>query len=238
MFENQILVCDGSTSVDDCDSINSIEVLDLNDNPPTWHEFAVNLPVKVWGHKCVVYGNRLLIIGGATDGEKLLDTIYELLLVPPYSSKLLCHMKKERSGHGAELFDDKVLIAGGRDTEADVEMFDITKNECVEMPPLLYPRSFMATVGRNDSMLLIGGQDDKEESSSHIIEYNVKTGQSKVLTKTKTEGFGCSAVCSGNTLAVMGGLVECFNFVTNSRKKLPSLSSVSLFGCAVVVNKF
>ena len=238
VFENQILVCGGSTNFDDFNSIDSIEVLDLNDNPSTWHEFAVNLPVKVVGHKCVVYGNRMLIIGG-----NALDTIYELLLVPPYSSKLLCHMKKKRVLHGAELFDDKVLIAGGKGTEADVEMFDITRNECVEMPPLLYPRGAMATVGRDDSMLLIGGQDDEKKSSSDIIQYDVKTGHSKVLMKMKTGGFGCSAVRSGNTLVVMGYsdegcLVECFNFVTNSWKKLPSTSSVRLFACAVVMNKF
>ena len=240
VFGNQILVCGGSTSGGGSDCMDSIEVLDLNYNSPTWHEFAVNLPVKVCGHKCVVYGNRLLIIGGVTEEGNALDTIYELLLVPPYSSKLLCHMKKTRVGHGAELFDDKVLIAGGKAGEADAEMFDITRNECVKLPPLLYPRSFMETVGRNDSMLFIGGLDDKGESSSDIIEYDVKTGQSKVLTKTKTVGCGCSAVRSGNTLVVMGCVtfVECFNFVTNSWKKLPSMSSLRSFGCAVVVNKF
>ena len=243
VFENQILVCGGSTSVNDNNCIDSIEVLDLNDNPPTWQEFAVNLPVKVCDHKCVVYGNRLLIIGGTTEEDNVLDTIYELLLVPPYSSKLLCHMKKKRADHGVELFDDKVLIAGGNDTEADVEIFDITRNECVEMPPLLYPRGGMATVGRDDSMLLIGGEDDEEESSSDIIQYDVKTGQSKVLVKIKTGGCGCSAVYGGNTLVVVGYLdedclVDCFDFVTNSWKKLPSMSSVRSFACAVAVNKF
>ena len=244
VFQNQILVCGGTTSFDNPNCIDSIEVLDLNDNPRTWHEFAVNLPFKVWGHKCVVYGNRLLIIGGTTEGGNVLDTIYALLLVPLYSSKLLCHMKKERVLHGAELFDDKVLIAGGKGREADVEIFDITRNECVEMPPLLYPRSFMATVACNDSMLLIGGEDDKEESSSDIIQYDVKTGQSKVQTKMKTEGYGCSAVCSGNTLVVEGYsdedlcLVECFNFVTNSWKKLPCITNARIAARAVVVNNF
>ena len=128
-------------------------------------------------------------------------------------------------------------------TEADVEMFDIKTNECVEMPPLLYPRGAMATVRRDDSMLLIGGQDDEKKSSSDIIQYDVKTGQSKVLMKMKTGTFGCSAVYSGNTLVVMGGLdedclVECFNFVTNSWKKLPCMSSVRRFAYAVVMNNF
>ena len=243
VFENQILVCGGTTCVGNLNCIDSIEILDLNDNPPTWHKFAVNLPVKVAGHRCVVYGNRLLIIGGKTEGGNVLDTIYELLLVPPYSSKLLCHMKKKRVYHGAELLDDKVLIAGGMRTEADVEIFDIKRNECVGMPPLLYPRGAMATVRRDDSMLLVGGQDDEKKLPSDIIQYDVKTGQSKVLMKMKTGRFGCSAVYSGNTLVVMGGLdedclVECFNFVTNSWKKLPCMSSVRRFAYAVVMNNF
>ena len=33
VFQNQILVCGGSTSVGDLNCIDSIEVLDLNDNP-------------------------------------------------------------------------------------------------------------------------------------------------------------------------------------------------------------
>ena len=243
VFENQILVCGGSTSFDNPNCIDSIEVLDLNDNPPTWQEFVVNLPVKIWGHKCVVYGNRLLIIGGETEEEDALDTIYELLLVPPYSSKLLCHMKKKRVLHGAELFDDKVLIAGGKGTETDVEIFNITRNKCVGMTSLLYPRSSMATVGRDESILLIGGRDDKEESSSDIIQYDVKARESKVLTKMKTGGCGCSAVRSGNTLVVMGYsnegcLVECFNVVTNSWKKLPSITNARIFARAVVVSNF
>ena len=244
VFENKILVCGGSTSFEPRVPIDSIEVLDLNDNPPTWHEFVVNLPVKVCDHKCVVYGNRLLIIGGQAGKGDRLDTIYELLLVPPYSSKLLCRMKKKRAFHGAELFDDKVLIAGGVNTRADVEIFDITRNECVEMPPLLHPRSSMATVRRDDSMLLIGGLDNQKEPSSDIIEYDFKSGESKVLMKMKTARYGCSTVYSGNTLVVVGGpsgsrsSVDCFNFVTNSWKKLPSITNQRIFAsCAIVVNK-
>ena len=240
VFENQILVCGGSTIYKPVNHTVSIEVLDLNDNPPTWREFAATLPVKVAGHKCVVYGNRLLIIGGRTK-FKSLDTIYELLLVPPYSCKLLCHMKKERAFHAAELFDDKVLIAGGIGWEADVEIFDITRNECVEMPPLLYPRGGfgMATVRRDDSMLLIGEEDDKGKSVNDIIEYDFNTGQSKVLMETKAGGYSYSAVYSGNILVLIGGLsVDCFRFSTNSWKKLPSITYSRFGACATLVNNF
>ena len=79
VFENQILVCGGSTSYKPLNPTDSIEVLDLIDNPPTWREFSVTLSLKVDGHKCVVYGNRLLIIGGTT---KILDFGYDLRATP------------------------------------------------------------------------------------------------------------------------------------------------------------
>ena len=84
LFENQILVCGGSAGGNTDDITDTIEVLDLKGNAPEWKEFGANMPIKVAGHKCVVYGNNLLIIGGQTD-DTVLDTIYELLLVPPYS---------------------------------------------------------------------------------------------------------------------------------------------------------
>ena len=92
-------------------------------------------------------------------------------------------------------------------------------------------------------MLLIGGGDNEKKSSSGIIEYDFKTGQSKVLMKMKTEGFGCSAVYSGNILVVIGGpkrdpSVNCFNFSTISWKKLPSITNARHHACAVLVNNF
>jgi hypothetical protein len=243
IFKNQVFVCGGICDFDT--SLDSIEVLDLNGNPPEWHEFFVNLPIKVAGHKCVVHGNRLMIIGGCMKQDESFDTIYELLLVPPYSSKLLCHMKKKRAVHGVELLDDKVLIAGGDGAETDVEIFDIARNECVEMPPLPSPLSCMGTVRRGDTMLLIGGikNNDEKKTSNEIIEYDSKTGQSKILLAMKTERACCSCVCRGNTLIVIGGAkddsaaVDCFNFSSNSWKRLPSMAEQRVFATAVVVNK-
>jgi hypothetical protein len=249
VFENQILVCGGVIGDNSDEPTYSIEVLDLNVNLPTWQEFAGNLPIEVGAHKCVVYGNRLLIIGGETD-ESALDTIYQLLLVPPYSSKLLCHMKKKRVLHGVEIFDDKVLIAGGKGAETDVEIFDITRNEWVEMPPLPSPLWGMPTVRRDDTMLSIGGKHDEDNISNEIIEYDFKSGQTKNLVgmdmdmDMETERFVSFAVYSGNTLVVISVTeedpvsVDCFNFLSNSWKKLPSITKTGVLASAVVVNNF
>jgi hypothetical protein len=143
-----------------------------------------------------------------------------------------------------ELFDDKVLIAGGDGAETDVEIFDIARNECVEMPPLPSPVSRMGTVRRGDTMLLIGGVDniDAPKASNEIIEYDFKTGQSKVLLAMETVRTYCSCVCRGNTLIVIGGVlhdsgaVDCFDFLSNSWKRLPSIAEARMLASAVVVN--
>ena len=119
VFQNQIFVCGGSPTASPDHAIDSIEVLDLNADSAEWKEFCVSLPINVAGHRCVVYKNRLLIFGGSQKWGDMLDTIYELLLVPPYSAKF----------HGVELFNDMVLIAGGQGAESDVEVFDIERNE-------------------------------------------------------------------------------------------------------------
>ena len=75
--------------------------------------------------------------------------------------------------------------------------------------------------------------------SNEIVEYDYKSGQSKVLVVMETKGVVCSAVYSGNTLVVISATaddsasVDCFNFLSNSWKKLPSAIKARLFASAV-----
>ena len=82
VFQNQIFVCGGFPTASPDHAIDSIEALDLNADSAEWKEFCVSLPINVAGHRCVVYKNRLLIFGGSQKLGEMLDTIYELLLVP------------------------------------------------------------------------------------------------------------------------------------------------------------
>ena len=61
--------------------------------------------------------------------------------------------------------------------------------------------------------------------------------------KMKTERRGSSAVYSGNILILPGGRnrdpsVDCFNFSTNSWKKLLSIIKARFRACAVLVDNF
>ena len=76
--------------------------------------------------------------------------------------------------------------------------------------------------------------------SNEIIEYDFNSGQSKMLVVMETKGVVCSAVYSGNTLVVISATaddsassVDCFNFLSNSWKKLPSAIKARLFASAV-----
>ena len=105
--------------------------------------------------------------------------------------------------------------------KTDVEIFDIRRNQCIEMPPLPSPVSFMATVCRDETTLLIGGIGDKGKYSDEIIEYDPKTGHNKALLLVEKERVGSLAVLHDNKLVVISGVVcdakavECFNFLSN-----------------------
>jgi histidinol phosphatase-like PHP family hydrolase len=108
----------------------------------------------------------------------------------------------------------------------------------------------MATVRRDDTMLLIGGKHDEDNISNEIAEYDFKSGQTKILVgmdmdmDMETERFVSSAVYSGNTLVVISVTeddpvsVDCLNFLSNSWKKLPSITKTRVLASAVVVNNF
>jgi hypothetical protein len=137
--------------------IKSIEKLSLNavhvDQSITWENVLAKLPGALFGHCSVVYNGRLIVIGGYDGSEYTYsDSITEISLVPPSTSKLLTTMPQTRYFHGVAMFGDKILILGGKlnyfssTNLASVLLYDITKNECKELAALPYPMSEMATV--------------------------------------------------------------------------------------------
>lgn len=158
-FENQIIVSGGKTGGNGTDSM---EIMNMNYDTKQWVDFPAKFPFKCRGHRCVVYRNRLLLIGGYSNEGQASDGIYEVLLTPPYTFKLLTRMGQERCYHGAVLFKDKVLIVGGRrtldiaDCLDDVLLYDIKKIECTQMKPLLLALSSMATVSWEDNVIMEG----------------------------------------------------------------------------------
>ncbi|CAB4018562.1 E3 ubiquitin- ligase NRDP1 [Paramuricea clavata] len=240
-------------------AMKSIEKLSLNavqvDQPITWENVLAKLPAPLFGHCSVVYNGRLIVIGGC-DGSKgaYSDSITEISLVPPYTSKLLATMPQARYRHGVAMFGDKIIILGGRvrlisrTNLASVLLYDITKNECKELATLPYPVSEMATVKwGDDSVIIAGGVDNNGQGLNKVFLYNIKIQKSRMLPDMKYKREGCVAAVVRDTVIVMGGQderkkqgkkylksVECFQFDRYSWQELPQMRQARYLATAVV----
>jgi N-acetylneuraminic acid mutarotase len=158
-------------------------------------------------------------------------------------------MPDPRRDHSTQLFDDNLLIVGGRitdrhhDTLSSVVLYDIKKNECKQLAPLPYEVSLMATVRWGDNIVVIGGADERDKALDTVIIYNVKTEQSHLLPPMRCKRQGCVAVVIGNNIVVLGGYgeqgelksVEAFNFESYTWQELPEMSQARYLYTAVVV---
>ena len=92
-----------------------------------------------------------MVIGGY-DGNATSDKIHDVQVVPPYNVKTLSKMPEPRQRHCTEIFDDSLLILGGRKSGicheklSSVVLYHIKTNVCKQLAPLPYEVSDMATV--------------------------------------------------------------------------------------------
>ena len=176
----------------------------------------IKLPGRLYGHCTVIYNGRLIVTGGCDEHKgECSDSITEISLVPPYTSKLLATMPQRRCCHGVALFGDKILIVGGQASVfsfsalRSVVMYDITKNECQELAPLPYSVCAMATVKwGDDNVMIMGGADRDNQTLNKVLMYNIKTQKSHELPNMKYKRRGCVAAVVRDTVIVMEGQDE------------------------------
>ena len=252
VYNNQVVVTGGYDINND--PTKSMERLSTNavqaDQTITWEKLTAELPGKLEGHCSVVYNGRLILIGGY-DADKCAfsDSITEISLVPPYTTKLLATMPQRRCYHGVAIFGDKIVIVGGRqnyfsnETLRSVVMYDITKNKCEKLAPLPYAVCEMATVKWGDyNVMIIGGADSTGKALKRVLIYNIKTQKSHRLPGMKYERAGCVAAVIRDTVIVMGGgdesdnylkSVESFTFDHYSWEELSEMNDARCWATAV-----
>ena len=152
VYNNQVVLaggyCGWSGHLNDMIRMNVDPLPDLSIH---WSECPVKLPAKLAYHSSVLYGDKLMVTGGH-DGNATSDKIHEVQVVPPYTVKTLSRMPEPRSDHCTEIFDDSLLIIGGRkschseDYLSSVVLYDIKNNVCKQLAPLPYEVSLMASV--------------------------------------------------------------------------------------------
>ena len=208
------------------------ESLNVDEECPQWMESAIKMPIKCRAHKIVRHENSAILTGGLIDGDNVSDGIYEISLNSPYNTKLLTQMPDPRCGHGCEIIDNQVIMAGGRastylkDAKNTVYVYDLNNNECKTLPPLRLPVAQMPTVSYKDSVILIGGANENGETSNSVVMYDVKTGKIKMLPRLNHKRAASAAVITGNVIIVMGGYdyetqtclnsVECLDLSTTN----------------------
>ena len=185
----------GLPGVDDMIRMN----IHPNPDPSThWSDCPVKLPDKfIIYHSSLEYNNQLIVSGGA-DRKYTSDLIKAVQIVPPYTVETLSGMPERRQGHTMEIFDNNLLIVGGRTTDKDnlssVVLYDIKKNELRQLSPLPYEVSGMATVRWEDNIVVIGGVNKHDNPLDTVIIYNVKTKQSHMLPLMRCKRKGGTVV--------------------------------------------
>ena len=254
LYQGHMIVTGGHCNVW---SLDSVEELNLAHHDGHWIKSQFKLPLKLQDHVCVVYQNRLLVIGGITGfnvfddlpAHDLIYEIYEIELNPPYTSKVLTRMPRSVTFHGAELVNNKIYIFGGstsqsaRDAVDNVLVFDPATNNCTELQPLPYAVSEMATITWKDNVVVLGGKNKGSRAVDTVILYNVTTGSHRMLPSMKKKRCGCTVVIIDDNIVVMGGRgddfkalnsVECYNFDTNTWTEFPAMIKARKFATAVV----
>ena len=208
----------------------------------------MKLPAKLAFHSSVMHDDKLMVSGG-DDGNATSDKIHEVQVTLPYTVKSLSRMPEPRQDHSTEIFDDNLLIVGGRKSGfcpynlSSVVLYDIKNNMCKQLAPLPSEVSLMATVRWEDNVVVIGGADKRSKPLNTVIMYNVKTEQSHMLPPMRCKRCGCTAVVVENNIVVLGGFgergdlksVETFNFERNTWQELPEMSQARRWHTAVVV---
>ena len=244
---NEFLIAGGCCDdiVDDMIEINVDPHPDLSTH---WNKCPVKLPAKLRYHSSVLYNNNLMVTG-SYDGNTTSDKIHEVQVVPPYTAKNLSRMPEPKQRHCTEIFDDSLLILGGKTTNHDqdslssVVLYDIKNNVCKQLTPLLYEVRSMTTVRWGDDIVVIGGHDKRGNRLNTVIMYNVKTEQSHMLPPMRCKRWGCSAVVVGNNIVVLGGVgerrelksVESFNSERNTWQEFSEMSWARWLPTAVAV---
>ena len=100
----------------------------------------------------------------------------------------------------------------------------------------------MTTANWKDSVIVIGGVDEKGNRLNSVIMYDVNTGNCKMLPSMKYKRSACTVVVTGDVIVVMGGYdgrktldsVECFDLIRQVWEELPPMIEPRVCATAVV----
>ena len=245
MYGNDVIVI-GGRSIEGCS--DTIERLSLVCKPFKWIPFPVKLPLKCCGHKVVVINKFLYLVGGHA-GKTPFNTIYSILLHPPYTVELKYELEQAVCFHGLHAFGVCLLIFGGSPSGTlekavnTVLSYNTVTNEVSVMKSLPFAICDVASVRWKNNVIILGGTANNGMSLNTVILYNVKGNTLKMLPSMRHARSSCAATVSGDKVIVMGGYdwcakkylnsVECFDLDRQVWEELPAMNKARSEATAV-----
>ena len=249
VYNSDVIVAGGT---DGKHHLDSIEILRINQGLPRWTISNGRLPAKLMGHVLKVYQEKLLVIGGLDDTDKVSNEIHELALDKPYTPTLLATMPEPRMNHAAEIVNDTLFILGGR-TNSDnhdevvldsVMVYDFITKEFKKCPSLPKPVHLTSTVTWGKTIIVIGGCDEKRAYLNDVILYDIESGHCETTLPLLTHRrSSLSSVIIDDVIFVFGGYtaeqgtltsVECLTMGSDGWKELPGMEEKRLLATVVV----
>ena len=246
LYGNDVIVSGGRCN-EGCS--DTLEMLSLVNKPLRWIPFPVKLPHKSCGHNGVVINNYLYLVGGF-NMENLFNSIYRVLLHPPYTVEFTCEMHQAVCFHGLQAFEEFLLIIGGsrskllQNSVNTVLTYNTVNDKLNKINPLPFAICDVTSVRWNDKVIIIGGTTHDAVSLNTVIMYNVNGSYHRMLPSMKYARSSCAATVADNHIVVMGGYdwfqkkflssVECFDLDRQVWKELPPMNEARSEATAVV----
>ena len=221
----------------------------------TWSPLQ-SMPKKRWGATSFVYSNQVVIAGGYCDDYVVDDMIR--MNVGPYPDISVhwsdCPVKlpAKVTYHSSVLYDDKLMITGGRDHGATSDKI----HEVQVVPPYTVKslsrmperRQRHCTEIFDDNMLILGGRrttGNYKDNLSSVVLYDIKNNVCKQLAPLPYEVSDMATVRWGDNVVVIGGIDKLGNTLntvimyivkTEQSHMLPPMRC-KRWGCTAVVVK-
>eukprot|EP01012_Entosiphon_sulcatum_P015394 TRINITY_DN2035_c0_g1_i1.p1 TRINITY_DN2035_c0_g1~~TRINITY_DN2035_c0_g1_i1.p1 ORF type:complete len:512 (+),score=86.73 TRINITY_DN2035_c0_g1_i1:582-2117(+) len=173
-----------------------------------WTEIS-QLPAFRMCHSAVVHDGCIYVIGGATEQNIPLDTVWRFN-IEKKQWDALPKMPHPRLFASAVVFEGEIYVLGGETSSSmldAVDKFNPTTQEWVSMPPLTVPRRAFATVVVDGKIYALGGNGDRGYHTilNSVERYDPVTCKWANVANMQSPRSYYSATVFGGEIYVFGG---------------------------------
>jgi len=187
-----------------------IQVYDVTRD--TWSVIENVLKTPRYGATATIIDNKLYVSGGYDREDYLSST--EVFAISGSSctpcDDSIPDLKAPRHVHASVTRGDEIFFVGGCSSDCDLlssfESINISSCVGTELPPLQQARSCPAAILYEDSLVVMGGEDDRHQalSSTESYFFDVKQWTMMVHSMTAPRFGHCAAVHKGQILVIGG----------------------------------